>query len=92
MDLAFIRKDEDGSVVGIDIRNLDLEGNPEIAVFEGASSRLIGDDDRAEAGNALGSGTTAAILLFENTWAGRDGVGRSGGSLSAPPRSSWAWI
>ena len=69
LDLAFVHKEMDGSVVGINIGDLDLDGNPEIAVFEGASSGLIGDDDFGEAGGAIEPGCSAAILLYENTWA-----------------------
>jgi hypothetical protein len=69
LDLAFVRKEEDGTIVGLDLEDLDLDGNPELTVFEGASSGLVGDDDRAEAGAALEPGATAALLIFENTWA-----------------------
>jgi hypothetical protein len=69
LDLAFVHKEMDGSVVGINIGDLDLDGNPEIAVFEGASSGLLGDDDFGEAGGAIEPGCSAAILLYENTWA-----------------------
>jgi hypothetical protein len=69
LDLAFVHKEMDGSVVGINIGDLDLDGNPEIAVFEGATSGLLGDDDFGEAGGAIEPGCSAAILLYENTWA-----------------------
>ena len=45
LDLAFVRKETDGTVVGLDFQDLDLDGNPDLAVFEGASSGLIGEDD-----------------------------------------------
>ena len=38
-------------------------------MFEGASSGLLSDDDVAEAGDALEPGTSAALLVYENTWA-----------------------
>ena len=69
LDLAFVHKEMDGSIVGINIGDLDLDGNPEIAVWEGASSGLLGDDDYSEAGSAIEPGCSAAILLYENTWA-----------------------
>jgi hypothetical protein len=69
LDLAFVKKEEDGRVIGVNFGDLDLDGTPELAVFEGASSGLLGDDDYEEAGNALESGSAAAILLYENTWA-----------------------
>jgi hypothetical protein len=69
LDLAFVRKQEDGSVAGINMRDLDLAGSPELAVFEGASSGLLGEDDFSEAGAAIEPGCSAAILVFENAWA-----------------------
>ena len=69
LDLAFIQKQADGTVVGLNLGDLDLDGNPELAVFEGAASGLLGDDDLEEAGNAVEPGAAAAILLYENTWA-----------------------
>jgi len=69
LDFAFIQKEADGGVVGLNIGDLDLDGTPELAVFEGASSGLLTQQDYDEAGNALDAGSAAAILLYENTWA-----------------------
>jgi dihydroorotase-like cyclic amidohydrolase len=68
LDLAFITKAEDGSVTGLEIADLG-EQVEELKVFEGASSGLLGDDDIAEAGEALEPGTSAALLVWENRWA-----------------------
>lgn len=67
LDLAFVKKDMDGTIVGLDLS--DFDGVPELMVFEGAASGLLGEDDRSEAGNALEPGCAAALLLYENTWA-----------------------
>ncbi|MFE7927440.1 DUF6325 family protein [Streptomyces sp. NPDC057456] len=69
LDLLFVRKDEDGSVVGLEIADLTGDGVLDLAVFEGASSGLLGQDDIEEAGGALGAGNSAAILVYENLWA-----------------------
>lgn len=69
LDLAFARRELDGSVVGVDISDVNLTGDLDITVFASASSGLLGDDDLAEAGNALEPGCTAAVLVYENTWA-----------------------
>ena len=69
LDLAFVRKETDGTVVGLDLQDLDLDGNPDLAVFEGASSGLIGEEDYGDAQAALEPGSSAAILIYENTWA-----------------------
>ncbi|MFH0172833.1 DUF6325 family protein [Streptomyces cacaoi] len=69
LDLLFVRKEEDGSVVGLEIADLTGDGALDLAVFEGASSGLLGQDDVEEAGGALGPGNSAAILVYENLWA-----------------------
>src|SRR3982750_1369584 len=80
LDLAFITKGEDGSVAGLDISEVGEEV-AEMKVFEGASSGLISDEDAAEAAEALKPGTSAALLVYENSWAGpfAAAVRRSGG-------------
>jgi Family of unknown function (DUF6325) len=88
LDLAFVQKEEGGRVVGLNFGDLDLDGAPELAVFEGASSGLLGEDDYQEAGGALESGSAAAILLYENTWAApfATALRRSGAQLVAQGR------
>jgi Family of unknown function (DUF6325) len=83
LDIAFLAKDEDGSVAAIEAG--DLGG---FAEFEGASSGLLGDDDLQEAAGTLEPGTSAAILVWENRWAAPVAVAlrRSGGQLVASGR------
>jgi hypothetical protein len=87
LDLSFIAKAEDGSVAALELADLGDEVDV-FAAFEGASSGLLGDDDIAEAGNALEPGTSAALLVFENSWAApfAAAVRRSGGQLVASGR------
>ena len=87
LDLTFIAKDEDGAVRGLELA--DVGGQvAELSVFEGASSGLLSDEDVEEAGGALEPGTSAALLVFENTWAApfATAVRRSGGQLVASGR------
>lgn len=87
LDLAFITKGEDGSVAGLEIADLGGEV-AELAIFEGAASGLLSDEDIDDAGSALEPGTSAALLVFENTWAApfAAAVRRSGGQLVASGR------
>jgi len=87
LDLTFIAKDEDGSVAGLELSDLG-DGAAELSVFEGASSGLISDEDVNEAAAALEPGTSAALLVYENSWAGpfAAAVRRSGGQLVASGR------
>jgi hypothetical protein len=68
LDLTFIAKDEDGSVTRLEIADLGDEVAA-FAEFEGASSGLLSDEDTDEAAGALEPGTSAALLVYENTWA-----------------------
>ena len=69
LDLAFVTKDADGSITAIDISDLDGDGELDLTIFEGASSGLLDDSDLADAAPALEPGSSAAILVFENSWA-----------------------
>src|SRR5688500_10816971 len=69
LDLAFIRKEADGSVTGLEIADLDGDGELDLRVLEGATSGLVADDDLNEAAAAIEPGTAAAIVVYENLWA-----------------------
>jgi len=69
IDLAFVKKEEDGTTRGLAITDLDEDGSLDLVEFEGASSGVLGDDDYEEAGQALEPGASAAILVYENRWA-----------------------
>ena len=86
-DIAFIAKDEDGTVTAIDIAQLE-GGGVGFTEFEGASSGLIGEDDFQDAGAVLEPGTSAAIIVWENLWAAPVAIAlrKSGGQLVASGR------
>lgn len=65
LDLAFVRKEVDGTVYTVDLADL----GPELAVFEGASSGLLGQEDFNNAAEAIATDSTAALLVYENRWA-----------------------
>lgn len=69
IDLVFIRKDADGSVTALDISDIDRDGSLDLAVFQGASSGLLGSDDLEEAAKALEPNSSAGVLVYENLWA-----------------------
>ncbi|MFI8324143.1 DUF6325 family protein [Streptomyces sp. NPDC085529] len=69
LDLSFVRKDEDGTVTALKVADLDGDGELDLAVFEGASSGLLGEDDLQEAATVLEPGNSAGILVYENLWA-----------------------
>jgi len=65
IDVQFMTKDEAGNVAAIELDALGAH----FAVFDGASAGLIGDEELAEAAEALEPGTSAALLVWENRWA-----------------------
>jgi len=87
IDLAFITKDEDGNVAGLELADLGDEVT-ELAIFEGAASGLLAEEDIGQAGEVLEPGTSAALLVYENAWAApfAAAVRRSGGQLVASGR------
>lgn len=86
LDLAFLVKDAAGSVTVLEAADVSaVEALEELA---GAASGLLGDDDLEEAATALEAGTSALLLIFENSWAGplASTVRHSGGELVASGR------
>ena len=67
LDLVFIRKLPDGSVVRMDLSRSD--GHQELNVFEGASSGLLDQGDIDAAAAVIERGSIAGMIVFENRWA-----------------------
>jgi len=81
LDLIFIGKDADGSVVSFEIDELE-----EMAGFErlpGEVGGLISPEDIEYAAGALESNSSAALLIWEDVWAGpfAEAVRKSNGVL-----------
>ncbi len=87
-DLVFVTKDADGNVAGLEISDLDADGEFDLTVFEGVTSGLIGEDDIEEASHALEPNTSAGIIVYENVWAAplATALRRSGAQMVASGR------
>jgi hypothetical protein len=87
LDVAFLAKEEDGSITALELSDLG-EASPHFAAFDGASSGLLDEQDLREAGAALRPGASAVLLVWENRWAAPLAVAlrRSGGQLVASGR------
>ena len=70
LDLRFAVRAEDGSFMAVALADLDGDGKLDLAVFEGAESGLLDDDDLAQAADLVAPGTVVGLLVYENTWAG----------------------
>jgi hypothetical protein len=67
IDLVFIAKDKDGTVVSFEI-----DEHEELKVFAGLDGEVggvIGEEDIAFAADALEPNSSAALLIWEDTWA-----------------------
>ena len=69
LDLVFVKKRDDGSVISVDIGELDQDGRKGLGVFHGATSGLLGAQDLESVADVLEAGSSAALLVYENTWA-----------------------
>ena len=69
LDVLFVTKNEDGTFSGFDATDLSEKGVGDFEVFEGASSGLLGDDDAAQAAEAIEPGSAAVMIVYENRWA-----------------------
>jgi uncharacterized membrane protein len=87
LDLIFIGKDEDGTIVTFEVDEVD--GAASFSVVDGEIGGLIGDDDIAHAAAALEPGSSAALMIWEDLWAvpfveavrGADGILLEGGRI-----------
>jgi len=87
-DVMFVTKEADGTFSGFDANDLTEKGVGDLAVFEGASSGLLGDEDLQHAADEIEPGTSAVMIVYENRWAGPfvSAVRRNGGQLIAQAR------
>jgi hypothetical protein len=85
LDLLFVKKEEDNTVTVLDLRDLDGDGQLDLAIFQGATSGLLDQSDVDDASGVLEPGSSAAILIYENRWAApfAAAMRRSGAQLVA---------
>ncbi len=82
MDLAFVKKDADGSMLIVELEELADDEAAPFGAFEKQIGDLLNDEDLLAAAEALEPGSSAAVLIWENLWArkfadavrGADGV------------------
>jgi Family of unknown function (DUF6325) len=82
-DVRFVKKNYDGTFVGLDPGDLDVRTAGDLAAFDGASTGLLSDDDVALAAAQIEPGSSAVMIVYENRWAGPfiAAVRRNGGEL-----------
>jgi hypothetical protein len=88
LDLVIVRKDPDGSVEAAELTDVDESDVGELAALEADLAMLLAEEDVEEIGTVLEPGSIAAVLVYENRWAGpfASSIRRSGGQLVANGR------
>ena len=83
LDALFVVKADDGTYSGFEAVDLDSKGVGDLAVFEGATSGLLGDEDMATAADGIEPGSAAVMLVYENRWAApfAAAIRRNGGTF-----------
>jgi hypothetical protein len=82
IDLVMVSKDGEGNVTSAEVSDLSDEDNP-FHQLDGEVGELFSDDDLAYAGEQLPPNSTAALVLWENSWAAKlvGAVSSSGGQV-----------
>ena len=88
LDLLILKKDEDGSLEAFELSDLEDSELGVLRSYETELAMLLSEDDVTAVAAAVEPGSTAAVLVWENTWAAPFGsaVRRAGGQLVASGR------
>lgn len=86
LDLVLLRKNDDGSIDAIELDDLDQVD--ELRKIETQIAEVLAAEDIANLAEAMEPGTTAGVLVWENSWAApfASAARRSGGQLIASGR------
>ena len=86
LDLLILHKDDDGTIEAFEID--DLDGVDELRALEGEIAEILAAEDVAHLAEAMENGSTAGVLVWENTWAApfASAARRAGGQLVATGR------
>ena len=86
LDLLMLRKDDDGTIEAFEID--DLDEVDELRALEGEIAEILAAEDVAHLAAAMENGSTAGVLVWENTWAApfASAARRAGGQLVATGR------
>jgi Family of unknown function (DUF6325) len=88
LDLLVIVKDADGSFEAFEVSDLDNMDMDELRAFERDVAALLAEEDVIAIAEAMEPGSTAGVLIWENSWAApfASSVRRAGGQLIAGGR------
>jgi hypothetical protein len=88
LDLLVLKKDEDGTIEAFELSDLEDTEIGELRRHEGELAMLLSEDDVTAVAAAIDPGTSAGVLVWENSWAApfASAVRHSGGQLVASGR------
>jgi hypothetical protein len=88
LDLLVLKKDRDGSIEAFELSDLDDSEIGELRSYEAELAMLLSEDDVSAVAAAIEPGSSAAVLVWENTWAApfASAARRAGGLLVASGR------
>jgi hypothetical protein len=88
LDLVILKKDLDGSIEAFELSDVEDSEVGELRRHEGALALLLSEDDVTAVAAAMEPGASAAVLVWENTWAVpfATAVRKAGGQLIASGR------
>ena len=88
LDLVIMSKNLDGAVAVDEVHEVDESNLGQLRALEADLAMLLAEEDLEEIGKILEPGNLAAVLVYENSWAGpfASAVRRSGGQLIADGR------
>jgi hypothetical protein len=88
LDLLVLKKDDDGTLEAFELSDLDEGEIGELRTYESELAMLLSEEDVTSLAAAIEPGSSAAVLVWENSWAAPFGsaVRRSGGQLVASGR------
>jgi len=87
-DLLVLKKDADGSLEAFELSDLDQGEIGDLRTYESELAMLLSEEDVTSLAAAIEPGSSAGVLVWENTWAApfASAVRRSGGQLVASGR------
>jgi hypothetical protein len=71
IDLTFVAKDADGEVAAFEISDLDPDVQAALEELGAEATGLFNEEDLAAAAEELEPNSSAALLVWEDLWAGR---------------------
>jgi Family of unknown function (DUF6325) len=88
LDLLVLKKDADGALDAFELSDLDGSEIGELRGYESELAMLLSEEDVTAVAAAIEPGSSAAVLVWENTWAApfASAVRHSGGQLVASGR------